>query len=46
MKCYIVIELGDPPKIIGVFKTKASAEKVACADDKAWRNIIEKEIQN
>lgn len=46
MKCYIVIELGDPPKIIGVFKTKASAEKAACADDKAWRNIIEKEIQN
>ncbi len=27
MKCYIVIELGDPPKIIGVFKTKESAEK-------------------
>jgi hypothetical protein len=46
MKCYIVIELGDPPKIIGVFKTKESAEKAACADDKAWRNIIEKEIQN
>ncbi|MEE5994875.1 MAG: hypothetical protein V3G42_16875 [Oscillospiraceae bacterium] len=46
MKCYIVIELGDPPKIIGVFKTRASAEKAACADDKAWRNIIEKEIQN
>jgi hypothetical protein len=46
MKCYIVIELGDPPKIIGIFKTRASAEKAACADDKAWRNIIEKEIQN
>ena len=46
MKCYIVIELSDPPKIIGVFKTKASAEKAAYADSKAWRNIIEKEIQN
>ena len=46
MKCYIVIELGDPPKIIGVFKTKESAEKAAYADSEAWRNIIEKEIQN
>ena len=46
MKCYIVIELGDITKIIGVFKTKASAEKAAYADSKAWRNIVEKEIQN
>ncbi|MBR4319511.1 MAG: hypothetical protein IKP69_05610 [Oscillospiraceae bacterium] len=46
MKCYIVIELGNIPKIIGIFKTKASAEKAAYADSKAWRNIIEKEIQN
>ena len=46
MKCYIVIELGDIPRIISVFKTKASAEKAAYADSKAWRNIIEKEIQN
>ena len=46
MKCYIVIELGNIPKIIGIFKTKASAEKAAYVDSKAWRNIIEKEIQN
>ena len=44
MKCYIVIELGDEPKIIGVYKTKAAAEAVAYADSTAWRNVIEKPI--
>ena len=44
MKCYIVVELGKEPKIIGVYKTKAAAEAVAYADPTAWRNVIEKPI--
>ena len=44
MKCYIVIELGKEPKIIGVYKTKKAAEAVAYADSTAWRNVIEKPI--
>ena len=44
MKCYIVIELGKEPKIIGVYKTRKAAEAVAYADPSAWRNVIEKPI--
>ena len=45
MKVYIVIETGETPKILGVFKTRAAAEKAAYKDAKAWRNVIEKELE-
>ncbi len=45
MKCYIVIEVGDPPKIIGVYRTREAAERVAYATSDAWRNVIEKQIE-
>ena len=45
MKCYIVIEVGDPPKIIGVYRTREAAEQVAYATAGAWRNVIEKQIE-
>ncbi len=48
MKCWIVIELskGKPPKILGVFKTKAAAETVAYADQDAWRNVVEQTLRD
>ena len=47
MRCWIVIELakGDVPKIIGVYRTREAAEKVAYATADAWRNVIEKQIE-
>lgn len=47
MNVYIVIELAkDIPTIIGVFKNKNKAEKVAYSKDrKNWTNIIEKELE-
>ena len=36
MKCYIVIELGDPPKIIGIFKTRASGNHKRFPPDKKY----------
>ncbi len=47
MKCWIVIELtkGDAPKIVGVYRTRAAAEKVAYADPAVWRNVIERQIE-
>ena len=47
MKVYIVIELKkDIPNIIGVFKNKSKAEKMAYSKDrKNWTNIIEKELE-
>ena len=44
MKVYIVIELQDTPKIIGVYKTRKAAEAVAYRDADAWRNVVEKEL--
>lgn len=46
MKCWIVIELakGREPKIIGVYRSRAAAEAVACADSTVWRNVIEKPL--
>lgn len=45
MKVYVVIELSDAePKIIGVFSTKAKAEKIAYAPNRKWCNILEKTI--
>ena len=43
MKIYIVIEphKDKPPQIIGVYKTKAAAEKAAYIPGAAWRNVIE-----
>ena len=47
MKVYVVVELTkDTPKILGIFKSKKSAEKVAYSKDiKNWTNIIEKELE-
>jgi hypothetical protein len=46
MKCWIVIELAKDrePKIIGVYRSRAAAEAVACADPNVWRNVIEKPV--
>ena len=42
---YIVIEVADISKVIGVYKTKAAAEKAAYSDSGVWRNIIEKPLE-
>ncbi len=44
-KVYIVVEPGDIPKLLGVYKTRESAEKEAYKDSKAWRNVIEKKLR-
>ena len=49
MKVYIVIGLpkNEPPVLVGVYKSKASAETAAAtANRKMWYNIIEKQIEN
>ena len=45
MKVYIVIELHKDgvPKILGVFRKKSDAEKIAYIG-KNWCNIIEQEL--
>ena len=47
MKVYIVIELKkEVPEIVGIFKNKSKAEKIAYSKDrKNWINIIEKELE-
>ena len=50
MKVYIVIELQfkkdcTHPVIMGVFKNKKDAEKLAYQNPKIWANIIEKEVK-
>ena len=46
---YLVVELyrnGDPPRILGAFKSKRRAEKVAYDPrELAWRNIIPLRVQ-
>ena len=46
MKCWIVIELAKDrePKIIGVYRSRAAAEAVACTDPTVWRNVIGKPL--
>lgn len=47
MKVYVAIALykDDVPKILGVFKKKNEAEKVAYSVSDTWCNVIEKELQ-
>ena len=45
MKVYIVIEVGDPPRILGVYRTRVAAEKAAYKDSTAWRNVIERMVE-
>ena len=44
MKIYLVVEVyrnGDPPRIVGAFKRKRSAESAAYDPrSMAWRNVI------
>ena len=43
MKVYIVVDItkeNPSPQIIGVYKRKFDAEKVAYNDPDKWRNII------
>lgn len=46
MKVHIVVELPKDgiPKVLGVFRKKSDAEKVAYTG-KSWCNIIEKELE-
>jgi hypothetical protein len=47
MRVYIVVEIGkECPAIVGVFKKKADAEKVAYSNSAVWCNIVEKEVQS
>ena len=44
MKVYVVIEIGEPPRIVGVFRRKKDAERIAGEGAKG-RNIIEKTLE-
>jgi len=47
MKVYIVIELGaDTPSIIGVYRSRKAAEAVAYENPNAWRNVVEKILED
>ena len=45
VKVYIVIELRDTPKIIGVYRSRKAAEAVAYENASVWRNVVEKELE-
>ena len=47
-KCYLVIELRSTaqPRIIGLYRTRATAEIAAYSTATAWRNIIELPLQD
>ena len=46
MKVYIVIELAEDPKIIGVYRNRKSAEAAAYEDPHVWRNVVEKKLED
>ena len=41
---YIVIEVGENPRIKGVFWKKKDAEEEAYKDSSCWCNIIRREV--
>ena len=47
-KFYLVTECSDPPKIIGLYRTKAAAREAAYNDPtkEAWRNIVPMEVKD
>lgn len=42
---YLVIEPGDPPRIVGLYWNKANDEKAA-AEGERWRNVVRVEVKD